>query len=307
MISQKLFKEKLRNLWLENQYSLPEDVIAALRRAGAEEKNPLACLHFQINLQSLAETKPANIPLCGDTGLPVYYIIFGEKALCSIEGGIDSLIRELRAAVSEATEKVPMRANVVHPLQRNECPGNVGKDFPYLYTQVRPGVDYIEITAVSFGGGPELMGQCAQVLPPMTGIKGIQKLAIDTVIRTNSGNNCNPQVVGVAIGGSLDIATSLAKQAAVLRPVGDRHPCSDIAAMEDELLEIVNELDLGPWGLGGKNTILDVHFEMTETHIVTLPVAVYMHCPAIRRTTARFYADSRSEEGILNSWFSPSR
>jgi tartrate/fumarate subfamily iron-sulfur-dependent hydro-lyase alpha chain len=123
------------------------------------------------------------------------------------------------------------------------------------------------------------------------------------VVRTNSGKNCNPQVVGVGIGGSMDVATALAKQAAILRGIGARHPDPEIAALEVDLVATLNGLGLGPWGVGGKSTVLDVLIEKAETHIVTLPVAVYMQCPALRRMTIRFYADGRIEEDVPNTWF----
>jgi len=101
----------------------------------------------------------------------------------------------------------------------------------------------------------------------------------------------------------MDIACGLAKQAALLRYVGERNPRADLAKLEKELLDILNDLDIGPWGLGGKATVLDVHIETVESHLASLPVAIYMHCPAMRRKTLRFHADGHVEEGVHNSWF----
>lgn len=302
MITRDSLRAYLGRLWDGNQYFLAPDMKLALERAQAAEETELARLHFTINLTSLDETSKARYPLCGDTGLPMYYAIIGERALGAIEGGVRGLFEELRAAVKEATRNVPMRVNVVDPLSRADFPDNVSPSVPIITQRLEPEADYLEITAVALGGGSELMGQAAKVLAVLDGVNGIRKFLIDCVVRTDAGKNCNPQVIGIGIGGSMDLAAALAKQAAILRGIGVRHPQPEIAALEQELLRTLNGLDLGPWGIGGKSTVLDVLIETAETHIATLPVAIYMQCPALRRTTVRFYADGRVEEDVPNSW-----
>jgi tartrate/fumarate subfamily iron-sulfur-dependent hydro-lyase alpha chain len=302
MITRESLRVHLQKLWERNQFFLAPDMKRALERARDAEETELARLHFTINLESLEQTSKARFPLCGDTGLPMYYMLVGERAVGALEGGVAALAEELREAVRDATRGVPMRVNVVDPLTRADYPDNVGRTVPVVNQRLEPEADYLEITAVSLGGGAELMGQAARILAPLDGIKGIQKFLIDCVVRTDSGKNCNPQVVGVGIGGSMDVAASLAKQAAILRSIGERHPDPAIAALERELVDVLNGLGLGPWGVGGKSTVLDVLIETAETHIVTLPVAVYMQCPALRRMTIRFYADGRVEEDVPCTW-----
>ena len=302
MITRESLRAELGKLWERNQYFLAPDMKRALEQARDREESELAKLHFTINLTSLAETSKARLPLCGDTGLPMYYLIVGERAVGALEGGVGALFEEMRTAVRTATEQVPMRVNVVDPLTRADLADNVGRVVPVINQRLEPDADYVEITAVSLGGGAELMGQAARILAPLDGIKGIEKFLIDCVVRTDTGKNCNPQVVGVGIGGSMDVAASLAKQAAILRGVGERHPDPAIAALEQRLVADLNGLGLGPWGVGGKSTVLDVLIETAETHIVTLPVAVYMQCPALRRTTMRFYADGRVEGDTSSTW-----
>lgn len=302
MITRDNLRTHLGKLWERNQYFLAPDMKLALERAQKAETSDLARLHFTINLTSLAETSKARFPLCGDTGLPMYYAIIGERAVGAIEGGVRALLEELREAVKNATAAVPMRVNVVDPITRADFLDNVGRTVPVVNQRLEAEADYLEITAVALGGGAELMGQAAKVLAVLDGVKGIRRFLIDCVTRTNAGKNCNPQVVGIGIGGSMDLAASLAKQAAILRGIGARHPEPKIAALEEDLLEALNGLGLGPWGIGGKNTVLDVLIETAETHIATLPVAVYMQCPALRRTTVRFYADGHVEEDIPNTW-----
>jgi len=303
MIPRTVLKEKIRAAWFDAQYSLAEDVREALERAESEERLPLARLHFDMNLRSLATTSKVKMPLCGDTGLPVYFVVFGEQAIGAVEGGLATVFDVCREAVAYATREIPMRQDVVDSFTREERAGNLGVGFPHFYQRIEPDTDFIEITAISVGGGPELMGQAAMVMLPLDGIKGIQKFVVENVVRTDSGTNCNPQVIGVGVGGSMDIACGLAKQAALLRYVGERNPRADLANLEKELLDILNDLEIGPWGLGGKATVLDVHIEAVESHLASLPVAVYMHCPAMRRKTLRFHADGRVEEGVHNSWF----
>jgi tartrate/fumarate subfamily iron-sulfur-dependent hydro-lyase alpha chain len=190
----------------------------------------------------------------------------------------------------------------VDPLTRASYPENVSPTLPTVNQRLVPDADYLEITAVALGGGAELMGQAAKILSVPDGVKGIKKFLIDCVVRTDSGKNCNPQVVGVGLGGSMDVASGMAKEAAILRGLGTRHPNPSVAELEDELVDTLNGLGLGPWGMGGKSTVLDVLIETAETNIATLPVAVYMQCPALRRMTMRVYADGRVDEDVPNTW-----
>jgi len=295
-------KKGFAALWDSNQYSLPADMKAALQRGKDSEGGEVARLHFQINLESLAQTSSARIPLCGDTGLPMYYVVLGERVIDKIDGGLAALFEELREAVRRATVSVPMRRNVVDPITRQEHPDSVGEIVPFIDYRLEPGGRYLEVTAVALGGGPELTCQ-ARILGAVEGVRGIKRFVIESVARTDAGTNCNPQVVGVGIGGTMDVASAFAKQAAILRPIGSRHPQVAIAALEEELTQTLNSLELGPWGLGGKTTVFDVHIEIAETHIATLPVSLYMQCPALRRATMRFYDDGRVEDGVENSWF----
>lgn len=302
MITRENLRNHLVNLWERQQYFLAPDMKGALERAGAAEKSDLAKLHFTINLDSLEQTSRARLPLCGDTGTPLYYVIIGERAISAIEGGVGALFEGLRDAVREATRTVPLRANVVDPLTRANYPENVSPTLPTVNQRLEPDADYLEITAVALGGGAELMGQAAKILSVPDGVKGIKKFLIDCVVRTDSGKNCNPQVVGVGLGGSMDVAAGMAKEAAILRGLGTRHPNPGVAELEDDLVDTLNGLGLGPWGMGGKSTVLDVLIETAETNIATLPVAVYMQCPALRRMTMRVYADGRVDEDVPNTW-----
>jgi len=163
-------KKGFAALWDSNQYSLPADMKAALQRGKDSEGGEVARLHFQINLESLAQTSSARIPLCGDTGLPMYYVVLGERVIDKIDGGLAALFEELREAVRRATVSVPMRRNVVDPITRQEHPDSVGEIVPFIDYRLEPGGRYLEVTAVALGGGPELTCQ-ARILGAVEGVQ----------------------------------------------------------------------------------------------------------------------------------------
>ncbi len=113
---------------------------------------------------------------------------------------------------------------------------------------------------------------------------------------------CSPNVVGVGLGGSFETCARLAKEAAILRPIGDKNPDDEVARLESILMDDVLKLKLGPMGMGGSTSAFDVHVELAYCHMATLPVAVYLQCSAMRRTTVRLYEDGRVEGLAISSW-----
>jgi len=152
--------------------------------------------------------------------------------------------------------------------------------------------DYVELTVFPKGGGSENMSAMT-MLTPDKGLLGIKKFVVDTVINAG-GKPCPPIIVGLGIGGSSDLALKLAKKA-LLRPINQRHSEPEIAKLEDELLEAVNNTGIGPMGLGGKHTALGVNAEYAYCHTASFPVAVNIQCWAARRATARIYDGGRVE------------
>lgn len=144
------------------------------------------------------------------------------------------------------------------------------------------------------GSGSENMS-FLKMLVPADGIAGVKKFIIDSVVEAG-GKPCPPGVVGVGIGGTADLAVTLANKA-ISRPVGSSNPYTEIAQLEDELLRAINSTGIGPMGLGGAVTSLAVHIEQAHTHITQLPVAVNMQCWAARRARAKVYPDGNVEIG----------
>ncbi len=228
------------------------------------------------------------LPLCQDTGIHIFFVKGNLKLIESFA----EFEEAIRNGVRKATEEVPLRPNAVHPITRKNPGNNIGVRMPYI-NYVPTDDPWLEITAFPKGAGSENMS-FMKMLTPSQGLKGIKEFVLDAAIKSG-GKPCTPTVIGVGIGGTSDIAMHIAKEA-LLRPIGERHPEKEIAELEDELLRAINETGIGPMGLGGKTTVLDVHVEYAYCHTASLPVAVNTQCWTGRRASAKIYEDGRVEE-----------
>ena len=239
--------------------------------------------------------------MCADTGLPRYYVKFGNEA--SLGGGFVALERALRRATAEATANIPLRPNRVHPLTRADHNNNVGARAPEIEYSVEPDADWLDITTVHKGG---LFGTDYRMLFPGDGRDGIKKMFLDTMIQFGRrGLACQPAIVGIGIGGSKDTCMVLGKQAACLRVVGDQHPDPDIAVFEDELKKLGNSIGMGPMGFVGSSMVVDCHIEVAHTHTGGMPVSVHSFCLSSRRAVVRIHADNSYELRNDPMWFTP--
>jgi len=160
---------------------------------------------------------------------------------------------------------------------------NTGDNTPaMLHTEIVPG-DGVSVTVMPKGGGCENMGAFCTLLPS-DGAQGVKDFVVQTVDKAG-GKACPPLIVGVGIGGSMDRCVWLAKKA-LLRPIGGRNPAPFYSGLETELFEKINNLGIGPMGMGGRITALDVHIEYCPCHITALPVAVNLQCHASRSAKA---------------------
>jgi len=265
---------------------LPPDVVRALEAARAAETDATATRELSFLLENVREAGRCTLPMCQDTGIPVFFVKLGRFHVSGLE---DALAR----AVRRATEEVPLRRNVVDPLTRTNTGDNTGAGMPWI-SYAYCDADHLEITFLPKGAGSENMSALA-MLNPSDGADGIRQFVMDTVIRAG-GKPCPPTVVGVGIGGSADACMALAKKA-LLRPVGSRSPVPECALLEAELLEAINAIGIGPMGLGGRTTALAVHIERADCHTASLPVGVNVQCYAARRATMKIYADGRVQPG----------
>ena len=256
---------------------LPLDVYEALLRAYREETEPLAKKQLEAMIRNAVMAAEKGAPLCQDTGVPVFYMRVG--ADYPYRGRVYEAAVE---ALRRATRRVPLRPNTVDPLGGGNPGDNTGRYMPWVEVEIVEG-DRVEATYVPKGGGSEAATRLVMATP----LEGRRRLyeAVLTAVADAGPKPCPPFVIGVAVAATGDIALSLAKRAALLRPLGSRHPDPRVAAIEEELLGLVNELGLGPHGFGGKTTALDLHMEYSYRHPATYAIGVVFSCWALRRAT----------------------
>lgn len=266
---------------------LSEDTVKALKEAYDRESNPLARKQLEAILKNVEIAEKYSIPMCQDTGLQTFFIDIGYDF---------PFIRELKVAIEEAvrraTKEIPLRPNAVHPFLHKNSGDNTGRFVPYIHWELREGDDAV-IYVIPKGGGSENMSGL-YMLPPGVGIKGIKKKVIEHIFKSG-GKPCPPTIIGVGIGGGADLSLTLAKKAAILRPIGVRHEEDFVAQLEEELYEMANKLGIGPMGLGGDTTVLDVHVEYAYRHPATLPLGIVMQCWANRRAKVHIDANGKVE------------
>ena len=256
---------------MEANTVLPPDIYQALRAAHNQEQLPRARQILEILLENADLAQKEGIALCQDTGLVVVNIMIGQEVY--IQGGLYEAINEgIRLGYRESH----FRASVVrHPLIRD----NTGDNTPcIIHSELVPG-DTMRLTVFPKGAGSENMGRVG-MLKPGAGEQGIIDFVVETV-EIAGGSPCPPLLVGVGVGGNLELAPYLAKKA-LMRPLGMPGPLPEL---ENQLLQSINRTGIGPQGLGGSITALGVNLEIYPTHIASLPVAVNLGCHSTRRCT----------------------
>ncbi len=259
-------------LCIKANTDLGSDISERLKEMRALEtgERPKAILDELIENAVLARDK--GMPICQDTGMAVVYMRIGQDV--HFTGG--SVEEAINKGVSRGYTEGYLRASVVaDPLLRT----NTGDNTPaVILWDLVPG-DRVEITVAPKGFGSENMSSLTMLVPAQ-GIEGV-KAAILATVRKAGPNPCPPILLGVGIGGTMDMAARMAKLA-LLRPVGEKSPKEHIARLEEEMLDAINAMNIGPAGLGGHTTALAVHINTYPTHIAGLPVAVNMSCHATR-------------------------
>ena len=290
-VSNKTVYELMYNSMTMAVNILNTEVQSKLSELIAVERDEIAKFNLELSLKNCVESNENGEQfLCPDTGAPTYYVKIGDNV--RIEKGFSSLYEVSKKAIQDATMGFKLRPNMVHPITRNNSGKNSGYYSPPLELRFDPNIDYMEIIAVPISGGSEASGTFYRMLSPMDGTKGIMKFILDCIeTSTYAGKTCPPNVIGIGIGGTADICMKIAKQAAVLRPIGKRHPDKAISELEQELVDLVNSSGIGPMGMGGSSGVLDVHIECAETHVAGLPVAYNAQCWLCRRKVARINPD----------------
>ncbi len=267
-------------------FNVPDDVKNALKRAYEIEDNPVAKANLGAIVRNLEVASTERIPICQDTGTPTFFVELGEDF--PLKAGLREIIEQ---ATIKATQEIPLRPNAVNPWTYENSGNNVGRFVPIIHWEVVPG-DELKITYLAKGGGSENTSKL-YMLSPVLGLKGIKKAIIDAVIEAGP-KPCPPIIVGVGVGGGADMAMKLAKKA-TLRRLDDKNPDPKLAELEEELLQKINSLGLGPMGLGGKTYALAVKIEWAHKHPASLPVGISTLCWAARKAVAVFKPDGSME------------
>jgi len=267
----------VENLCIESNYFLPRDVKKALEDAVLKEESPVG-RETLLDILKNAEIAARNqVPICQDTGLTVVFAELGQD-LRLVGGDFYEAINE---GVRRGYKNGYLRKSEVDDpfLVRK----NTGDNTPaIIHTTIVKG-DRLKIIIAPKGGGSENMS-ALRMLTPAEGVDGIKKFVIDTVDKAGS-NPCPPVIVGVGIGGTVEMTALIAKKA-LLRTVGEHYPNTEVAKLENELLEEINNLGIGPQGFGGRITALAVNIETFPAHLASMPVAVNIQCHAARHKEA---------------------
>lgn len=249
-----------------------DEVAEALKKALTREESPAGREALRQLIENLEIARREQLPLCQDTGFAVFFVEWGQEV--HLTGG--SLQDAINEGVRRGYREGCLRKSVVaDPLHRV----NTGDNTPaVIHTALVPG-DRVKITFAPKGGGSENMS-ALKMLRPSDGVEGVVDFVVRCV-REAGPNPCPPIVVGVGLGGTFEQVAVIAKKA-LLRPLGRPHPDPYYAALEQKMLEKVNDLGIGPQGFGGRITALAVHIETFPAHIASLPVAVNLNCHAAR-------------------------
>jgi len=264
--------EAVAQLCQEANYYLTSDVQKALQEALVKEESPQGKMALDCILANIQLARHRSMPLCQDTGMAVIFLEIGQEAI--LRGGIWE--EAVNAGVRKGYQEGYLRKSVVKdPLLRE----NTGDNTPAVIHYQLVSGDRVKITVAPKGFGSENMS-ALKMLKPAQGVQGVKDFVLQ-VVKEAGPNPCPPMVIGVGLGGTMEKAAFLAKKA-LLRPLDQRNPRKDLAELEEDLLVRINDLGLGPQGLGGRVTALGLSIETYPTHIAGLPVAVNINCHVAR-------------------------
>ena len=280
-----IIEDGIVSLIRKAETELPKDVISSLKKACDVEEG-IAKTQIETILKNIELARISKRPMCQDTGIQTFFVQVGINF-----PKIKNIERWIINGVKKATEEVPLRPNTVDPFSGKNHGDNIGENIPYITWEFIDS-DKILITSLPKGGGSENMSKLG-MLKPGVGIEGVKNYIVDEMIKAG-GNPCPPTVVGVGIGGGADLSLKIGKRS-LLRPVGIRHPDKTIASIELELIKRINDSGIGPMGLGGKTTVLDVHIEKAHRHPASLPVGIVVQCWAARRAHLTIKSDGTWE------------
>ena len=299
MIAINLIQKTAEELMAKAAIEIPQDYLEGLQKAAESEDGDLSSFVLQAMLDNYEVAKQDRSAMCGDTGVPRWFVKMGNEA--QLEGGMVALEAALRKATANATHNIPLRPNRVHPLWRTDHNNNIGIGAPEIEYGFEPDGDWIDLITVHKGG---LFGSDYRMLFPSDGIQGIKRFYLDSLMAFGKrGLACQPAIIGIGLGGSKDICMNLGKRASTLRVVGSQNPDPKIAALEEEFKELGNSIGMGAMGFVGKNMVIDCNIEVGYCHTGGMPISVHAFCLSSRRAVARIHSDGRVEYRTDPDWF----
>lgn len=270
-VDSNIITEEVKKLCIEGNIFLGGDVIKSFKENLEKEESELGKDILNILIENAQIAKDTHIPLCQDTGMAVFFVEIGQEVL--IKG--DTLTEAINKGVSKGYTEGYLRKSVVSPITRVNTQDNTPAIIHYEMVKG----DKIKIQYAPKGFGSENMSQL-KMLKPSDGIEGVKKFIVKVVSEAGP-NPCPPIVVGVGIGGTVDKCAQIAKKA-LFRDIGNHNEDKTIADLEREMIEKINDLGIGPQGLGGNTTALAINIETFPTHIAGLPVVVNINCHSAR-------------------------
>ncbi len=271
-IKQEDIIQAVKTLCIEANYQLPQDVRNAIDQASQIEDGQLAKQTLSILKENAKMAQSLSVPICQDTGMACLFVEIGQDV--HVQGSLQDALQE---GVRQGYQEGYLRKSVVDDPVFDRS--NTKDNTPALIRYEIVEGDKLKIIVAPKGFGSENMSQ-VKMLKPSDGVEGIKDFVLK-VVEEAGPNACPPMVIGVGIGGSFDYVTYLAKKA-MLRDIGTHHNDLRYQQLEEELLEKINQLGIGPAGYGGKTTALSLNIETYPTHIAGMPVAVSICCHVAR-------------------------
>jgi fumarate hydratase subunit alpha len=265
----------VKQLCMDANFNLGEDVLSALDKAIEEEQSPTGREVIKELIDNAAIARQEKAPICQDCGLAVVFVEIGQD-VHFIGGDLKEAVNE---GVRQGYRDGYLRKSACDPVTRK----NTGDNTPAIvHLDIVPG-DAVKIIVAPKGGGSENMSRVT-MLTPAVGMEGVAEYVV-TRVRESGSNPCPPTIIGIGVGGTFERSAILAKKA-LLRSLGQRNPDRELAKIEEDILARINTLGIGPMGYGGTTTSLEVFLEMEPCHIASLPVAVNIQCHAARHKEA---------------------
>jgi fumarate hydratase subunit alpha len=277
VISLAKVRDTIKDLVQKANFELQDDVLDVIKDMEKKEESPAGKEVFKQILDNVKIARDEKLGLCQDTGLAVFFVELGEDVELQKDGDLGSLSEAITEGTRAGYEEGYLRKSVVEdPIRRK----NTGDNTPaYIHWELVPG-DTFKVTFIAKGGGAENMS-AVRMFAPAAGIEGVENFVVETADKGGS-NPCPPIVVGVGVGGNFEYSALLAKKALLRRPLGSHSSDPFYADMERRLLERINNLGIGPQGMGGRITALAVHVEAFPCHIASMPAAVNIQCHSHR-------------------------